>query len=93
MTLSPGAKVQPNLDFALARRIQCRLEFNVEGTCSDAAAVHRAQNLDIADWIETKAVRDAGFDQLDNARNRSLGIISLDKIEVALGFRFAKIRQ
>jgi hypothetical protein len=36
-----------------------------------------------ADWIETEAARDAGFDQLDDARNRGLGIVSLDKIEVA----------
>jgi haloacid dehalogenase-like hydrolase len=31
--------------------------------CPNAAAVHRAENLDIADWIETKPARDAGFDQ------------------------------
>ena len=36
-------------------------------------------------------MRDAGFDQLDDARNRGLGIISLDKIEVAHGFASAKI--
>ena len=59
--------------------------------CSDAASVHRAENLDIADWIETEAARDPGFDQLDDARNRGLGIVSLDKIEVVLGFRSAKI--
>ena len=40
-----------SLDLALARRIECRLQFNIEGACSDAAAVHRAENLDIADWI------------------------------------------
>ena len=51
---------------------------------ADAAAVHRAENLDIADGIQTEAARDAGFDQLDDARNCGLGIISLDKIEVAL---------
>jgi hypothetical protein len=38
-----------------------------------------------------RSARDAGFDQLDDARNRGLGIVSLDKIEVALGFRSAKI--
>src|SRR5581483_9317158 len=64
----------------------------VEGACSDTTSVHRAENLDIADWIEAEAARDAGLDQLDDARNRGLGIISLDKIEVALGFGFAEIR-
>ena len=72
-------------------RIQCRLEFYVEGACSDATSVHRAEHLYIADGIETKAARDAGLDQLDDARNRGRGIIGLDKIEVALGLGFAKI--
>jgi hypothetical protein len=61
------------------------LEFNVEGACSDAASVHRAENLDIADRIETKAARDTRFNKLNDARNSSLGIISLDNIKVALG--------
>ena len=78
-------------DLAIAGGIEGGLQFDVEGARSDAASVHRAENLDVADRIETKAARDAGFDQLDDARNRGLGIVSLDKIEVALGFRFAKI--
>ncbi len=80
--MSPGAKVQPNL--STSRRIQCGLEFDVEGACSGAAAVHRAENLDIADGIEAKTARDTGFDQLDDARNRDLGIVRLDKIEDCL---------
>jgi hypothetical protein len=31
----------------------------------------------MADGIKTKAARDAGFYQLDDARNRGLGIVSL----------------
>ena len=38
-----------------------------------------------------KRRRDAGFDQFDDAHNRGLGIISLNKIKVALGFGFAKV--
>src|SRR5256714_14021413 len=92
MTLSPGAKVQPNLlTLRSPAGFNAACSFDVDGACSDAASVHRAENLDIADWIETEAARDAGFDQLDDARNRGLGIVSLDKIEVALGFRSAKI--
>jgi acyl carrier protein len=53
--------------------------------------VHRAQNLDIADWIETKAARDAGFDQLDDTQNRGLGIISLDQIEVIVHCSIASL--
>jgi hypothetical protein len=64
MTLSPGAKgpAEP-LDLAFARRVQRRLKFNVKGAGADAASVHRAEHLDIADWIETEAARDAGFSQ------------------------------
>ena len=76
---------------AISGGIERGLQFNIEGPCSDPASVHRAENLDVADRIETKAARDASFDQLDDARNRGLGIISLDEIEVALGFGFAKI--
>src|SRR5439155_8371174 len=36
------------LDLALARRIQCGLEFNVEGARSNAASVHRTEHLYIA---------------------------------------------
>jgi hypothetical protein len=46
-----------SLDLTIARRIQCGLQFDVEGVCSAADAVHRAENLDIADWIETEAAR------------------------------------
>src|SRR4029077_11052031 len=77
---------------AISGRIKRGLQFNVERACSDAASVHRTKNLDVVDRVETKAPRDASFDKLDDARNCSLGIISLDEIEVALSFGFAKIR-
>src|SRR6266496_1051819 len=79
------------LDLAFARRVQRRLKFNVKGARADAASVHRAEHLDIADWIETEAARDAGFHKLNDARNCGLGIGRLDKIEVAFGFRYANI--
>jgi len=50
-----------SLDLTIARRIQCGLQFDVDGACSNAAAVHRAENVDIADWIETEAALDAGL--------------------------------
>jgi ATP-dependent exoDNAse (exonuclease V) alpha subunit len=48
------------LDLALARRIQYRLKFDVERACSDVRL--GASGRDIADWMETKAARNAGFD-------------------------------
>jgi hypothetical protein len=79
------------LDFAFARRVQRRLKFNVEGAGADAASVHRAQHLDITDWIKIEATRDASLHKLDDARNCGLGIVRFDKIEVAFGFGFAEI--
>ena len=37
-----------------------------------ATSVHRAKNLEIADGIETKAARDAGFDQLDDGKSATI---------------------
>src|SRR4029077_10096975 len=62
MTLSPGAKVQPNLS-----TLRSPAGFNAAWSsmlrerAPDAAAVHWAEDLDITDWIETKAARDAGL--------------------------------
>jgi hypothetical protein len=57
-SLSPGAKVQPNLSTLRSRWIQHGLEFDVEGACADTAPVHRAEHLDITDRIEAEAARD-----------------------------------
>jgi hypothetical protein len=48
--------------------------------------VHGAENLDIADGIKAEPARDPGFHKLDDAGDRGLGIIRLDKIEIALSF-------
>ena len=85
MTLVAGREgPAESFDLALAGRIQCRLQFDVERARTDPAPVHRTQNLDIADGIEAEAARDAGFYQLDNAGNCRFRIICLDKIEVTL---------
>ena len=60
-----------SLDLALARRIQCGLQFDVDGACSDAASVHRAENLDIADWIETER---CGMRVLTNSMMRATAV-------------------
>ncbi len=73
------------------RRVQCRLQFDVERARTDPGAVHRTQRLNIADGIEAEAARDAGFYQVDNVGNCSFRAIRLDKIEVALAPRLAQI--
>ena len=72
MTLSPGAKVQPNsLDFAFAGGVQRRLEFDVERTRANAAAIHRTEHLDVADRVQADAFGDAGLHQFQDALNGS----------------------
>jgi hypothetical protein len=68
------------------------LEFDVEGARSNATPVHWAENLHVVDRIKAEPARDAGFHKLDDAGDRGLWIISLDKIEIALSFRFAQVR-
>src|SRR5215467_470070 len=70
-------------DLAFASGIQGCLEFDIEGARSNATAVHWAENLDIADGIKAEPARDPGFHKLDDAGDRGLGIIRLDKIEIA----------
>jgi hypothetical protein len=49
------------LNLTFAGRIQRGLKLDVEGAGTDAAPVHRAQHLDIADGIEPEAAPNAGF--------------------------------
>ena len=60
------------------------MELDVEGSCSDTAAVHRAKNLDLADRVEAEALRDAGLHQFDDPRHGGFGIVGLDEVEVAV---------
>src|SRR5208337_1815307 len=65
MTLSPGAKgPAETLNFAFARGVQRRLQFDVERTRANAAPVHRAKHLDVADRVQAEALGDAGLHQL-----------------------------
>jgi hypothetical protein len=44
------------------------LEFNVEGASARRATVHRTQNLDVRDRVESEPARYVGLDQFDDAR-------------------------
>ena len=94
MTLSPGAKVQPKRSTLRSPAgFKRLLQFDVERAGADAAAVHRAQHLDVADGIETEALRDAGLYQFDEcAARRSQGSSAWHKVEVAVALGPGKIR-
>ena len=77
------------LDLALAGGVQRRLQFDVERTRANAAAVHRAEHLDVADGVQAEALGDAGLHQLQDALNGGLGIFGGNEVEVAVAGRRA----
>ena len=79
------------LDFAFAGGVQRRLQFDVERTRADAAAVYRAKYLDVADQVQAEALGGAGLHQLQDALNGGLGILGRNEVEVAVADRRAEI--
>ena len=59
--------------------VQGLLQLDVQGPGTEAAAVHRAQHLDVADRIEPVAFRDALADDLDDFGGTIFGISALDE--------------
>src|SRR5665648_1027103 len=85
MTLSPGAKLQP-------LRSTLRSPAGLSAACSsmlkrtgpNAAAIHRAQHLGIADRIEAESLRNPRLHQIDDPRHGRFGVVRLHEIEVAV---------
>ena len=77
----------------LAGRVQSHLQFDVQRARTNAAAVHRAQHLNVADRIEAEAAGNARPNQIDNARHGRFGIVRRHEIEVAVAFGPAQIGQ
>jgi hypothetical protein len=71
--------------------VQRRLQFDVERSCAHAAAIHRAQHLDVANGVETKPLGDAGLHQFDDPRHGGLRIVCVHEIEVAVALRLSEI--
>src|SRR5207237_6255194 len=69
---------------AVAGRVQGRLEFDVQRASASTAAVHRAQHLDVANWIKAEALWDTCLDQFDDPRHSGFGIVRLHEIKVAV---------
>ena len=91
MTLSPGAKVQPNRS---TLRSPAGLSAASNSMLSERAPTP-PQFIGQRTWtsrIGSRPKRRGLRVLTDDARNRGLGIVSLDEIEVTVGFRFAKIR-
>src|ERR1700734_1724471 len=88
MTLSPDAKVQPKRS---TLRSPAGFKFDVERTRTNAAAIHRTENLDIADGVQAETLWDASLDQLHDTWNGGLGILGRHEVEVAVAGRRAEV--
>jgi hypothetical protein len=60
------AKVIPNFStFGSPLGLRAPLQFDIQRTGSEPAAVHRAEHLDVAHGIEAEAAGDTFLDELD----------------------------
>jgi hypothetical protein len=71
------------LNAALARRVQYVLELDIKGARTKPAAVHRAEHLDIAYWVEPEALRNALADDRQQLSDAVFRVGRVDEIEVA----------
>src|ERR1700722_11025716 len=83
--------IGPNADLAFAGGVQRRLQFDVERTRANAAAVLWPKLLYVANRVQAKAFGDAGLHQFQDALNGGLGLLGRNEVEVALASRRAKI--
>src|SRR4029077_7515176 len=88
MTLSPGAKVQPN-------RSTLRSPAGLRAACSsmlDERAPTPPRFMDVANGIEAEAARDAGLHEFDDSSNCGLRVVSWREVEVAVRSGWTQIR-
>jgi len=82
MTFAGAEGPAEPLDPDRPRRVQHALQLDVERAGAQAAAVHRAQHLDVAHRVELEARRHAGADHGPQLARRILGLDGVDEEEV-----------
>jgi len=63
-------------------RVQGLLEIGVQYPRAERAALHRAEDLDVADRVQAETLRDPVPDDLDDLGGSRLGLAGLDEIEI-----------
>src|SRR5258708_5326031 len=71
-------------DFQIAGGIESGLQFDVERSRADTSAVHRAENLNIANGVESESSRDPGLHQFDDALDRDFGLFDRREVKIAI---------
>ena len=79
------------LDLALAGGIEGGLQLDVERAGAGAAAVHRAQHLNVAHRVEPEALRDSRLYELDDHGDCCFRFVRLHEVEVAVALGLGKI--
>jgi hypothetical protein len=79
------------LHFAIAGGIEGGLQFNVQRPRTHPTAIHRAEDLDVADGIEAEAFGDSRPHQFDDTADGGFRIVRLHEVKVALCSRRAKV--
>src|ERR1700719_1866329 len=70
------------LDLWFSSRIESPLQFDVQRTGAEPAAVHRAEHLDVAHGIEAEAAGDTFLDELDEPRDGNVRPGCLNEIKI-----------
>ena len=60
------------------------MKIGVERPRAERAALHRAENLNVANWVEAKAPRNPVADNFHDLRRSLLGIVGFDKPEIRI---------
>src|SRR5215475_15288263 len=71
------------LNPGVAWRVQHVLKLDIQGARTEAAAVHRAEHLDVAYRVEPEALRNALLDDRQHLPDALFCVGSVDKVEVA----------
>ena len=71
------------LDADLARRVQRVLQLDIERASTEAAAVHRAEHLDVAYRVKPEAFRDPVLHDRQQLSNTLFRVRRVDEIEIA----------
>ena len=72
----------PHPAHPLVAWVQRLLEFDVEVLASDDPPVHRREDLDIVEGIETEPLRDPFLDHGDDELQHPLGVLLFDEVEI-----------
>lgn len=86
-----GDSPAKSLNLGRRVRVQSGLKLDIQGPRTNAAAVHRAQHLNVADRIKSKLARNMLTDEIDYLWHSIFGIVCGYEVEVRFALGLAQI--